>query len=306
MEATLIYNENAGSGKRGRAEAVLGWLREAGFAPRHRPTASESDLDAALAEPGELVVVVGGDGSVRAVAKRLLGRGVPLAIVPGGTANNIGRTLGLPSDPQAVIRGLAAPRVARFDVGAVRAPWGDDIFLEAFGVGLFADVLLEYDPELGKSVTRALGTLREVVRDYQPKRYRIKLDGQEISGTFLAVEVLNTKATGPRLQLAPAADPFDGVFEVVCLLEPTSPAASYLLNLLRGTLPSMERVETLRGTKLELHWQGAPLHLDADVQPTARQRPAAARALQAGAALITLELLPGALELWLPSKATEG
>ena len=298
MEATLIYNPRAGGARRLPLERALALLDAAGFAPTHLPTGNEDDLDGAIARARGPVVVIGGDGTVRAVAKRLLGRGVPLAVVPLGTANNIARTLGLPARPRAVIEGLARPRAQPFDVGRVSSPWGERVFLEAVGLGLFAEVLEGYAPERGKSVGRALETLREVLRDYAPKRYRLKLDNQEISGSYLAVEALNTRATGPRLQFAPEADPSDGLLDVVCVLVPERVrVAEYAFKLLRGTLETLPTVQVVRARKLEFKWQGQAMHIDADAHPTPEElRRLAGREGQS----VTVELLPGALELWLP------
>ncbi len=302
MEATLVFNARAGGSKRVSAERLVRMLEASGFSPVYRHTEDEAELDEVLALERGLVVAAGGDGTVQAVAKRLLGSTRPLAVLPLGTANNIARTLGLPSDPEVILKGLRAPRVERIDVGRVRSPWGEDIFLEALGVGLFAELLDVYDPELGKSVARALDTLREVALDYQPKRYRLKLDGLEMSGTYVAIEVMNTKATGPRLNLAPEADPSDGLFDIVCVLEPDKATlAEYALKLVRGALSSMANVQTLRGKRLEFFWQGSPLHIDAEAHPNADERSGAERALETGGGLIEVELLPGALELWLPT-----
>ena len=57
-----------------------------------RLVSDRKKLDRQLEDPGELVVVAGGDGSVKAVALALAGRGIPMAILPMGTANNIAKS----------------------------------------------------------------------------------------------------------------------------------------------------------------------------------------------------------------------
>lgn len=145
MRATLIHNVNAGGTFRLSSERILELLSESGYDTVHLPTEDEHELKTVLGDPlydpGELVVVAGGDGTIRAVALALLGRPgprVPLALVPLGTANNIAHTLSLTAPPETLLRGLAAPQRRAFDLGHLSAPWGEGWFLEAFGVGLIA------------------------------------------------------------------------------------------------------------------------------------------------------------------------
>lgn len=110
-------------------------LIKAGYQPVYRATSSEEDLDHALDGVHGLVVVGGGDGTVRAVASRLIGKNIPLAVIPSGTANNIARALGIEGNSLEIIAGLEQPMRRYYDVGKVQAPWGEDYFLEAAGYG---------------------------------------------------------------------------------------------------------------------------------------------------------------------------
>ena len=312
QSATLVYNGNSGGAARASAEDLKVLLGEQGYSPVYKATSSEEELDPILEDASGLVVAVGGDGTLRAVATRLVGKDASLAVVPLGTANNVARTLGLTGSPDEIIRGLRQPKKLAFDVGHVRSPFGEDYFVEAAGCGLFADLLYDYDPEKGKSVLRAVGTVREVLVGYEPEHWDVTLDGKVLSGKYLGIEVLNTKATGPRLKLAPDADPSDGLFDVVCVRPPeTDKLLDYVGTLLSDSFDALENVQILRGKKLELSWNGSPIHLDAELRPAPRTRPADAepakgarpRPQTPSEGRIEIELLPGALELWLPGDA---
>ena len=139
MDVVLLHNENAGDEDWSRKDLIK-LVRRAGFKPKY------FELDDALARPGVLgggkfVIVAGGDGSIRKVALKLLGRGIPLAPLPVGTANNISRSLGLPDKPEKIIAGWKKPRHVRFDVGVVHGPWGRRSFVEGVGVGLISRVI---------------------------------------------------------------------------------------------------------------------------------------------------------------------
>ncbi|MBB6099078.1 diacylglycerol kinase family enzyme [Deinobacterium chartae] len=295
MRATLIVNPNAGGARRVRLEDLAAALEAAGYHPVVETTTDEQDLDRVLAEPEGLVVAAGGDGTLRAVAQRMVGKRAPLALVPMGTANNIGRTLGLDGEPADLLRALDAPRRQPFDLGRVTASWGSGLFLEACGYGLYADVLAAYDPEAGKSVTRALASLVTTLSGYQGRPYALRLDGEDLSDEYLMVEVLNTCATGPRLQLAPGADPGDGLLDVVLIRDDNrARLLDYARALLAGELAGLDSVEVRRVRRLEVDGDGAPMHLDGEVRGGGEDRQSA-----------RIEVVPGALELWLPAVKRE-
>lgn len=263
----------------------------AGYAARYVPTESLEYLDRALLDPGDLVVVAGGDGTVRATVARLAGRGVPLAIVPMGTANNIGGALGLVGDPAELLGGLAEPERKTYDLGWVRGPWGEDFFLEGAGWGLFAATMAVYDPEAGKSPFRALTSFVQAVSSFQPCPLRISLDGEELDEpVVLLLEVMNTPELGPRLRLAPEASPCDGWLDVVLIREDGRVGLTrYLTGLLQNRLEELPNVTVHRCKRLQLEWDGSPFHLDAEIRTA--EHPAR----------IELEVRPAALELWLPA-----
>jgi len=309
MEATLIYNASAGGVNQVPVEALQDALSEAGYYPVYRATSSEADLDLALEDVNGLVVAAGGDGTIRAVATRLLGRNIPLAFLPLGTANNIGKTLGVTAAPLEIIAGLKDPQKRRFDVGRVRGPWGEDYFLEGAGYGFYADTLALYDPDKGKSVLRGLDAVRQALADYKIYRTDMKLDGQDISGDYLLVEVLNMAAIGPRLKLAPNADPGDGLFDVVCVHQDAGDQfARFAVSFFSESLEELPTVEIVRGQKLEITWVGFPIHIDGEVRPKLDELPAGrleardARLALLGSlgVVITVEILPQAIEFWLP------
>jgi diacylglycerol kinase family enzyme len=173
MKTTLIYNPHSGPGFSPRLEEIMDILRKIGHDPTHTPTESEVDLDRALAEVEDLVVVAGGDGTIRAVAIRLLGRNVKIAPIPMGTANNIAHLLALAGNPLEIVAGLADPIQKALDIGHVQTPDGSAYFLESMGVGAFADVLNKSNPQDGKSISRTIQSMLDTLKDYQPKFFHI-------------------------------------------------------------------------------------------------------------------------------------
>ena len=179
-------------------------------------------------------------------------RAFPLALAPLGTANNIARTLGLTDSTETLLRGLADPQPRPFDLGLIRAPWGEAKFLEAFGVGLFAEGLKQYSPDERKSLVRMAHAAIETLTQAEAREWQCDLDGRDLSGRYLMLEVMNTQAMGLRLRLAPDANPSDGLFDVVRVSEDDAVGfGAYLTKLVEGDLETLPNVEIVRGKQLK-------------------------------------------------------
>jgi diacylglycerol kinase (ATP) len=266
MQATLIYNPNAGRISQCSPDKLLETLQQAGYDPIYVPTLQENDLDDVLAHVKDLVVVCGGDGSIRSAAIRLLGKNVRIAPLPMGTANNLCRMLGLNGKPLDILAGLADPVERDIDIWHVKTPHGSDYFVEAMGFGSGADAMEKYNPEEGKSIRRGIRTLLQTLNGYQPKFFHINVDGQDFSGSYFLCEVMNTPTVGNHFVLAPEARPDDGLFDLV--LVHASQRMSYLKfvkAVITKTVGKMPEVSVCRGRALEIAWRGFPLHLDGTV-----------------------------------------
>ena len=263
-----MHNPTAGNGRHS-SDALLALLVEAGHDAAYQ-SAKAKGFAAALEEPAELVVVAGGDGTVGKVAKRLSGRGTPIAILPLGTANNVATSLGVSGSPRELIAGWPAARRRRVRLGVVRGPWGERRFLEGVGLGLFAWTIRRMrarkrqggDPEGREKIERALQVVREVLRSYKPRCWEVALDGEDVSGDYLAVEAMNMRCVGPNLVLAPGADPGDDRLDVVLVAErDLERLEAYLSGRLRGSA-SPPRLAVRRARSVRLAWDPRATHVD--------------------------------------------
>ena len=137
MRITLMHNPSAGHGKH-RKKDLMEALAKAGHNAIYQST-KKRGYKKALKKPGDLVLVAGGDGTITKIARRLIDTGIPLAVLPLGTANNLARTLGFIASPEKVIARLQDGKKHSFDVGVARGPWGRRYFFEGAGAGLLAD-----------------------------------------------------------------------------------------------------------------------------------------------------------------------
>jgi diacylglycerol kinase (ATP) len=203
--ATLIHNDKAGERRHCRA-GLVGLLERAGYRVEYF-SAKESDLAEVIGHPADLVVVAGGDGTVAKVVAVATPEGPPIAILPLGTANNIARSLGIEGRPDDIVASWEARKTRRFYPTRASGPWGTRRLSEGIGFGAFERAMSEVPSKTG--LRRARQAMRQAVLDAPPECLEISIDGEAIAGRFAVVEIAAIPLMGPRLPLAPEADPSD-------------------------------------------------------------------------------------------------
>jgi diacylglycerol kinase family enzyme len=271
MRVTVLHNRSAGS-KDHAAEEIEAALRAA----EYDVVAVVPDVSAVLAtvhdKSCDLVVVAGGDGTVSRASCALAGRGVPLAILPLGTANNTALTLGVPlgaeDELERAVRNWKRGILRRFDLATYRRAGQLVPFSEAVGWGLFPEVMAEANDSTspGKrehTLERDRRLLQRVVETVQPERYEITIDGETSSGDYLLVEIMNIRHIGPRLLLSQGSNPSDGYLELVVAGESQRALLHELA--LHGSVTSAAGLPTRRATHVAVRSNARRLHLDGEL-----------------------------------------
>ncbi len=260
MRVLLMHNAKAGRSNHS-ADALVDEIRAAG----HEVIACVTrrrELRRALEHDVDAVAVAGGDGTVGGAARVLRGTGIPLAVMPRGTANNIAGQLGAGG-----VAWWSTAEVRAFDVGRAHVDGETFRFIEAFGCGAFPRVIHQtqrVEPLEGDDgrLRRDLHMFQRRVHESPLKDYRITIDGEDRSGRYWLVEVMNIGSIGPRLPLAPAADPGDGLFEIVLAGEgDRGHVADAFEALLQGHVPTLD-VPTVRGRRVRIDGRMRRFHHD--------------------------------------------
>jgi diacylglycerol kinase (ATP) len=285
----LVANGNA-SGLVRRPELVADTarvLRSLGAMVESRVTGSLEELDDALAYAERRVVLLGGDGSLHA-ALNSAAQADELALLPAGGANNVARSLGVPSDLSAAAR-LAVSGTA-FPLDAIEAVSGQDRYLavEGVSVGFHALARAEYrgrnSADLVAGVRAGLGALFS----YQPISVGLWVDGDASVARVGQLFAANTPWYGPGLRVAPGADPADGLLDLVTL---EAGSRSELLSLARhlrhGTHIGRRGVEHVRARRVRI--------------AAGERSPVIADTMNLGRGTVDLRVVPGALAVVRPS-----
>lgn len=255
MRISLFHNQRAGD------NTSFSWIRELIETSGHqivRVFDREAAFGELIDERTELVVAAGGDGTVAAAARLLAGKPIPLAVLPLGTANNIANALHSDAPSEQLVACWDTAHRRRLDIGVARGPWGEHRFLEGVGIGLVPATItsVHTKPFTADDVPSKLAraTLRycQVLSRLEPRRSRLTIDGESVTGDFLLVEVLNIPSVGPNLVLSADADPSDGYFSVVTATEDQrADVARYLKDLIEGREGSLS-LPTMRAREIDI------------------------------------------------------
>jgi len=271
MRITLIHNPKAGDARHGK-DQLMAALAEAGHHATYQST-KEPGFKKALKQPADLVLAAGGDGTIGKVAFRLIDSGIPLSVLPLGTANNLARALGFVASPEEIIARLEGGKKQVFDVGLATGAWGDRYFFEGVGGGLLADYVRaakKEEKQNGKAeklskeqqMARHGALLRRMLHDYPARQWKIEIDGRDISGRYILWEAMNIRSVGPALHLAPRAETRDGRFDFVCARAADRALLMEHFDARVAGKKSKSPLPTRRFRDLRIVWKGSTIHLD--------------------------------------------
>jgi len=303
----LVGNPTAQSGKnQERIDHALELMDAAGIAADFLATLPGGETIAAVraaleAQPYDVVVSMGGDGTFREVAAGLYAstrrEQVALGMLPAGTANDQGRSFGLHADKAGLERNISVLRAAhetRLDVGIYRGGAAGEVtyFFDSCGWGLSARVLAQRNKD--RAVVEQLGPLKELYRDQAvyagaflktflesyvvDDKFKVvaSLDGQAVELDGLTdLIVKNTRVYAGAWVLDETSRHDDGIFELVPFvgkLDWTSKAIRDLevvpLNEEILEQVGLEHSKTLRASRMELEFfapeGGVPLATQLD------------------------------------------
>jgi diacylglycerol kinase (ATP) len=255
--ALLIWNPASGGGRRfgGRIPAIRTLLAERGFDVTVQPTTEPGHATALAADACRLggcdvVFGMGGDGTLREIAVALLGTGVALGILPGGTTNVLALALDVPAHPvkaAALYRAsdTASLDLRELDVGVV----GAIPFLMMVTVGVDSEILRRASQTAKNRFGRLAVAAQALaaVRAYGSPTYTLVAGDRRLSGTFLAVS--NIRYYGGPFEITPRADPLDGQLDFAAF------SGAGRLSILELALDVLTGTHLSRGDFAT--WQGA-------------------------------------------------
>ncbi len=231
----------------------------------------------AVAEGIDVVVAIGGDGTVNEVGSALCGTDTALAIVPCGSGNGLARHLRISMNASRALQVLNNGVVGEFDFCTVN----DKPFFCTCGMGFDAKVSDKFANEGTRGfITYIKTTLAEFIK-YKPQRYIIDIDGERLEEKAFVIACCNAAQYGNNAYIAPRASLQDGLIDVT-VMHPFNIVQSPLIGarLFLRQLGHDHHVSIYRGKHVVIerdhddvmHIDGDPMMMPARLEIKNRQR----------------------------------
>lgn len=221
------------------------------------------EMSRAAAENGvDIIVAVGGDGTVNQVVKGMLGSKSVLGIVPAGSGNGLGHHLHIPIEIPGALDIINQCKIKEIDTGSVN----DEIFVSIAGVGFDALVAKKFATAKRRGFLSYLGIVTNEYTYYRPRKYKLNIDGQVIRREALFVSFANTNQFGYNTIIAPDAAIDDGLIDV-CIMKkvPIILAPGIIGLLLTRKIDSSGYVEIIKAKEISFsRRKKRPVNIDGE------------------------------------------
>jgi YegS/Rv2252/BmrU family lipid kinase len=251
--ALLVLNRKARSGS-GPVDKALTILAEGGIDAEEIECAGAAAMTRAIrdrADEVSLAIVGGGDGTLNCVASALVETGLPMGILPLGTANDLARTLGIAPDLEAAARIIVDGRIRVIDIGVVNGRH----FFNVASIGFSVDLARELTAELKRrwgTLGYAMASARLLAR-MRPFTAYIEHDGEILKVKTVQISVGNGRHYGGGLTVDADAEPDDGKLHVYSLeIEHWWQLLALAPALKRGTLSSWRDVRVFTTSEVTI------------------------------------------------------
>ena len=212
----------------------------------------------------DLIVAVGGDGTVNEVASAIVGTDTPLGIIPFGSGNGLSRFLQIPMDAEKAIKTLSTGHIESID----SAKLNNRPFFNMAGMGFDAHISEVFSHTKKRGLLTYIKSSFEEVYKYKPQMYHLEIDGKVYEREAFMLSFANSSQYGNNAHISPNASVQDGLLDI-CVIKkfPLWRFVEMGIRMITKTADSTKYVEIIRGKHINVKRNGpGPVHLDGEPQ----------------------------------------
>ena len=271
LKTQVIVNPESNQGRTKKRwkrikEALKSFLKEFKYEFTEKPLQAVEISRSAIKEGIELIVGVGGDGTINEIANGFFEQEKPinpetaLGIIPSGTGSDFSKSLHIPLGLRNALRVITQAPSNRIDIGKVTyrnhsASEVDRFFLNVSDFGIGGEVVYKMNQErMEKKASSYFKCLVSTFMSYTNKKLNISVDGEELPvDEYMVGAIANGRIFGKGMKVAPEASLDDGMFDLVLVRKMKK--LEFFRNVFRiytGTHLSHPKISLIRGTKIEV------------------------------------------------------
>jgi diacylglycerol kinase (ATP) len=210
----------------------------------------------------DLIVAVGGDGTVNEIASAVVSSNTVFGIIPFGSGNGLSRFLGIPMDTEKAIQNLNVWHVEAIDAATANGDW----FFNMAGMGFDAHISEVFSHQKARGFSTYIKSSFREINNYKSETYYIDIDGVIYEREAFMLSLANSSQYGNNAHVSPHASIQDGLLDV-CIIKPF-PLWRFLgmgIRMFTKTADRSKYVEIIRGKHIIIKRAGpGAFHLDGE------------------------------------------
>lgn len=272
MKYRFIFNPRSGHNARDphllqhTSDFIVSNGLEATIVATERPRHATELAHRAVAEGCDVVVAIGGDGTMNEVASALLNSPSILGLVPCGSGNGLGRHLGIYGSKRHIFQTLLTGRPRSIDTGNANG----HPFFNVMGLGFDAEISERFGRLDRRGFTSYVRTTLATLRSFEPIPVKVRADGDQMDVIAFIAAVANSDQYGSGCYIAPGARVDDGLLDMTVLKPPgLFRAIPLLVRLFAGSVESSSLAVRLRAQRFTIiRPNSGMIHTDGEVHQT--------------------------------------
>ena len=210
-----------------------------------------------------IIVAVGGDGTINEVARALINTDAVLGIIPLGSGNGFARHFNLPLNPRKALSVLKTSPVSQIDVGMIN----ERAFFCTSGLGFDAETGYRFSHYAARGFLSYALSFFNVFRNYTPLNYKLEIDGEPYETSAFFINIANISQFGYHFYISPEASAQDGFLDLVVVKSfPKSMGVFLAFKSFFGTIHRSKYVYIQRSREIKIIEPAGEkiIHLDGD------------------------------------------
>jgi YegS/Rv2252/BmrU family lipid kinase len=209
----------------------------------------------------DVVVAVGGDGSVNETAKGLVNSNTTMAIIPTGSGNGLARHLNIPLNLQKAMEVINNGNTVQIDTIQLN----DHSFVNVAGIGFDAHIGWEFAKFGKRGFSSYVKVILREFPKYKAQDFELTIDGKTIKKNAYLISFANGSQWGNNAYIAPSANISDGIMDIAILSDfklINGLAIGY--RLFRRTLHLSSYLEIIKAKEVLIRQPGIIAHIDGE------------------------------------------
>lgn len=210
----------------------------------------------------DIIVAVGGDGTINEVAAKVMQYKKILGIIPQGSGNGLARFLKIPMNIKKAIELINNYKVETIDCATLNGKF----FFNMAGMGFDAHISAEFANHKTRGLYGYVKTVMKEMSAYQPQTYQINIDGVAYTRSAFVISIANSSQYGNNVFISPASSTSDGLLDICIVKEfPLYQLPVLAYQMIRAKTHQSTMVEIIRGKHILISRSKADsIHLDGE------------------------------------------